>query len=214
MVLDNVDQDKQLDMFTGVRVDLLHKCLGRGSIVIIISRDKQILKAHGVDLIYQVKPLNDNDALLLFCKKAFKNNYIMSDFEKLTYDVLSHCKGVLHWRSVLTSLRENKSKSIMNVLRISFDQLEDTHKEIFLDIACFFNNNDVEYVKEVLNFRGFNPEYDLQVLIYKSLITMDWSIKMHDLLCDLDKCIVREKSPTKPWMCSRLWDFIDLHNVM
>ena len=75
-----------------------------------------------------------------------------------------------------------------------------------IDVCCLVLDvikliiNDVEYVKEVLNFRGFNPEYDLQVLIYKSLITMDWSIKMHDLLCDLDKCIVREKSPTKPWM--------------
>ncbi|RZC09272.1 TMV resistance protein N isoform E [Glycine soja] len=234
IVLDNADQDKQLDMFTGGRVDLLRKCLGRGSIVIIISRDKQILKAHGVDLIYQVKPLNYNDAVRLFCKKAFKNNYIMSDFENLTYDVLSHCQGhplaievlgsslfdkdVLHWRSALASLRENKSKSIMDVLRISFDQLEDTHKEIFLDIACFFNffnEDDVKYVKEVLDFRGFNPEYGLQVLVDKSLITMDsrW-IQMHDLLRDLGKYIVREKSPRKPWKWSRLWDFKDFLKVM
>ncbi|KAG4390262.1 hypothetical protein GLYMA_06G260100v4 [Glycine max] len=230
IVLDNVDQDKQLDMFTGGRNDLLRKCLGKGSIVIIISRDQQILKAHGVDVIYQVEPLNDNDALQLFCKKAFKNNYIMSDFEKLTSDVLSHCQGhplaievigsylfdkdFSHWRSALVSLRENKSKSIMNVLRISFDQLEDTHKEIFLDIACFFNDDDVEYVKEVLDFRGFNPEYDLQVLVDKSLITMDEEIGMHDLLCDLGKYIVREKSPRKPWKWSRLWDIKDFHKVM
>ena len=93
-----------------------------------------------------------------------------------------------NWRSALASLRVNKSKNIMNVLRISFDQLEDTHKEIFLDIACFFNDDDVEYVKEVLDFRGFNPEYDLQVLVDKSLITMDEEIGMHDLLCDLGSC--------------------------
>ncbi|RZC09178.1 TMV resistance protein N isoform B [Glycine soja] len=121
IVLDNVDQDKQLDMFTGGRVDLLRKCLGRGSIVIIISRDKQILKAHGVDVIYQVKPLNDEDAARLFCRKAFKSNYIVSDFEKMTGDALLHCQGhplaievlgsslfdkdVSHWRSALASLR-------------------------------------------------------------------------------------------------------------
>ncbi|KAH1247652.1 TMV resistance protein N [Glycine max] len=230
IVLDNVDHDKQLDMFTGGRVDLLRKCLGRGSIVIIISRDKQILKAHGVDLIYQVKPLNDNDALQLFYKKAFKNNYITSDFEKLTSDVLSHCQGhplaieilgsslfdkdVLHWRSALVSLKENKSKGIMDVLRISFDQLEDIHKEMFLDIACFFNRSDEKYVKEFLDFRGFNPEYGLQVFVDKSLITMDSMIRMHDLLCDLGKCIVREKSPMKPWKWSRLWNCKDLQKVL
>ncbi|KHN08368.1 TMV resistance protein N [Glycine soja] len=232
IVLDNVDQDKQLDMFTGGRNDLLRKCLGRGSIIIIISRDQQILKAYGVDDIYQVKLLNDNDALRLFCKKAFKNNYTMSDFEKLTSDLLSHCQGlplaievlgsslfdkdVFHWRSALVSLKENKSKSIMDVLRISFDQLEDTHKEIFLDIACFFNDEYVEHVKEVLDFRGFNPEYGLQVLVDKSLITIDDDdfIGMHDLLCDLSKSIVREKSPRKPWKWSRLWDVKDFHKVM
>ncbi|KAL5147550.1 TMV resistance protein N [Glycine soja] len=231
IVLDNVDQDKQLDMFTGGRNDLLRKCLGKGSIIIIISRDQQILKAHGVDVIYQVEPLNKNDAVRLFCKKAFNNNYIMSGFKKLTSDVLSHCQGlplaievlasslfdkdVFHWRSALVSLKENKSKSIMDVLRISFDQLEDTHKEIFLDIACFFNNDYVEAVKEVLDFRGFNPEYGLQVLVDKSLITMDEvRIEMHDLLCDLGKYIVREKSPRKPWKWSRLWDVKDFHKVM
>ncbi|XP_040872126.1 disease resistance protein RUN1 [Glycine max] len=230
IVLDNVDQDKQLDMFTGGRVDLLRKCLGRGSIVIIISRDKQILKAHGVDVIYQVKPLNDEDAARLFCRKAFKSNYIVSDFEKMTGDALLHCQGhplaievlgsslfdkdVSHWRSALASLRVNKSKNIMNVLRISFDQLEDTHKEIFLDIACFFNGRYVEGVKEVLDFRGFNLEYGLQVLIDKSFITATFKIHMHDLLCDLGKCIVREKSPTKPRKWSRLWDFKDFYKVM
>ena len=72
----------------------------------------------------------------------------------------------------------------------------------------------MEYVKEVLDFRGFNPEYDLQVLVDKSLITMDEvRIEMHDLLCDLGKYIVREKSPRKPWKWSRLWDVKDFLKV-
>ncbi|KAG5020608.1 hypothetical protein JHK87_016463 [Glycine soja] len=93
--------------------------------------------------------------------------------------------------------------------------LEDTHKEIFLDIACFFHGYNVEDVKEILDFRGFNPEYGLQVLVDKSLITMDGvGIEMHDLLCDLGKYIGREKSPRKPWKWSRLWDVKDFHKVM
>uniref|UniRef100_K7KXC5 Uncharacterized protein n=1 Tax=Glycine max TaxID=3847 RepID=K7KXC5_SOYBN len=72
----------------------------------------------------------------------------------------------------------------------------------------------VEGVKEVLDFRGFNLEYGLQVLIDKSFITATFKIHMHDLLCDLGKCIVREKSPTKPRKWSRLWDFKDFYKVM
>jgi len=74
----------------------------------------KILKAHGVDAIYQVKSLNDKDVVRLFCRKAFKSNYIVSDFEKMTCVVLSQCqchplaievldsslfdKDALHWR--------------------------------------------------------------------------------------------------------------------
>ena len=55
----------------------------------------------------------------------------------------------------------------MDVLRISFDQLEDTEKETFLDIACLFPNMTqliLKKLKEILSFRGFHPDYGLQVL--------------------------------------------------
>ena len=37
---------------------------------------------------------------------------------------------------------------------------------------------------------------------------------MHNLLSDLGKCIVREKSPKEPRKWSRLWDCEDLYKVM
>ena len=71
----------------------------------------------------------------------------------------------------------------MDVLRISFDQLEDTEKEIFLDIACLFYAwpyTTLEFVKEILDIRGFHPEYGLQFLADKSLITMEsGKVAMH-----------------------------------
>ncbi|WVZ01073.1 hypothetical protein V8G54_027142 [Vigna mungo] len=85
----------------------------------------------------------------------------------------------------------------MDTLRISYIQLEEKYKQTFLDIACFFNSYDEEYVKEILNFRGFHPEDSIQVLIDKSLITRGFlgSIHMHSLLVDLGRCIVRERLP-------------------
>nr|KYP55328.1 TMV resistance protein N [Cajanus cajan] len=231
IVLDNVDQDRQLSMFTGNRDSMLRECLGRGSRIIIISRDKHILRKHGVDDVYQVQPLNCEDATQLFYKYAFKGNHIMSDYEELTYDILSHVQGhplaiqvlgsslfdrnISQWKSALVRLKENKSDNIIDFLRLGFDELDNLEKEIFLDIACFFNNEKEESVMEILAFREFHPENGLQVLVDKSLITVeDGDIHMHDLLIDLGRCIVREKSPKEPIKWSRLWDYQDLHKVM
>ncbi|BAT92811.1 TMV resistance protein [Vigna angularis] len=234
IVFDNVDQVQQLRIFSGNRDNLLRECLGGGSRIIIVSRDEQILKIHGVDDIYQVGPLERNDAIQLFCRNAFKVNYILSDYEKLADKILSHVEGhplaietigsslfgrsLSQWKSVLEGLKENKSKNIMDILRISYIQLEEKYKQTFLDIACFFNSYDEECVKEILNFRGFHPEDSIQVLIDKSLITRDFydgmTIKMHSLLVDLGRCIVREVSPKEPIKWSRLWTRKDLHDAM
>ncbi|MED6157063.1 hypothetical protein PIB30_019899 [Stylosanthes scabra] len=88
-------------------------------------------------------------------------------------------------------------------------------KEIFLDIACFFSGNDETYVKGMLHIRGFHPEIGIRTLIDKSLITWDQSsIVMHDLLRELGRNIVREKSPKEPRKWSRLWDQKDLSDVL
>jgi len=167
----------------------------------------------------------------LFCRNAFKVNHILSDYEKLARDILSHAQGhslaievigsslfgrnVSQWRSALDKLRYNKSRDIMDVLRISFDQLEEEDKEIFLDIACFLHGLHEDYVKDVLNIRGFHPECGLQVLVNKSLIRYEHGeICMHSLLRDLGRCIVREKFPKEPIKWSRLWDEEDFHKVM
>ena len=231
VVLDNVDEVEQLRMFIGNRDTLLRECLGGGSKIVIISRDEHILRTHGVDDVYRVQPLRPQNAMTLFCRNAFKVNHILSDYEELAHDILSHAEGhplaievigsslfgrnVSHWRSALGRLRYNKSRNVMDVLRISFDQLEVEDKEIFLDIACFLHSNDENYVKEVLNIRGFHPECGLQVLVDKSLITYGYgNIYMHSLLRDLGRCIVKEKSPKEPLKWSRLWDYKDFQKAM
>ncbi|KAL3016987.1 hypothetical protein AAZX31_06G247800 [Glycine max] len=231
IVLDDVSQVEQLDKFTGGIEALLRECLGEGSRIIIISRNEHILRTHGVHHIYQVQPLNGDNAVQLFCKHAFKCDYIMSGYEMLTHDVLSHAQGhplaievmgkslvgqnVSQWKSTLVRLSEIKSKDIMDVLRISYDDLEEEHKKIFLDIACFFNGYLEQEVKEILDFREFDPEIGLQFLVDKSLMTIrEGRIKMHPLLMDLGRYVVREKSPKRPWKWTRLWHYRDLHKVM
>jgi hypothetical protein len=70
-------------------------------------------------------------------------------------------------------------------------------------------------VKKVLDIRGFHPEIGLRVLNNKSFITCENRIIfMHDLLKELGKSIVREKSPKEPRKWNRMWDYKDVHNVM
>jgi hypothetical protein len=119
------------------------------------------------------------------------------------------------WRSALARLRENPRPDIMDVLRISFDGLEHPEKDIFLDIACFYDRVNETYVKNILDIRGFHPEIGLRVLIDKSFITcVDGIIYMHDLFQELGKSIVREKSPREPRKWSRIWDYTDFYNIM
>ncbi|XP_057424062.1 disease resistance protein RUN1-like [Lotus japonicus] len=225
IVLDNVDV-KQLD-----KLAIKREWLGAGSRMIIISRDEHILIEYEVDKVYKVQLLDSEDAHQLFCRKAFKCNYITRDYMELTGEVLTYAKGlplaikvlgsflfgrdVCEWRSALVRLRENPEKDIMDVLRISYDALRDTEKEIFLDISCFFHGKLSSYVEDLLDIRGFYPKIGLRVLVEKSLIIIDQNgfIIMHDLLQELGRSIVREVSPKEPRKWSRLWDYEDLHNV-
>ncbi|CAK8577153.1 unnamed protein product [Lathyrus sativus] len=100
----------------------------------------------------------------------------------------------------------------MDVLRLSFDGLEETEKEIFLHIACFFKHRTQEYVMNILNCCGFQADIGLRVLVDKSLISLSEEIHMvimHGLLEELGKKIVKEKS--RKW--SRVWLHEHFYNV-
>ncbi|KAL1362168.1 hypothetical protein HN51_010443 [Arachis hypogaea] len=228
IVLDNVDERIQLE-----KLAIKRKRLGRGSRIIIVSRDEHLLREHGVDEVFKVPFLNDENALQLFCRTAFKCNHIAKDYESLTDSALEYANGlplaikvlgsylfgrnVSEWSSALVKLKEKPTKDIMDVLRISFDALDDMEKEIFLDISCFFLNgrDRGKYVKDILRIRGFHPDIGIRILIDKSLLIQRESwIEMHDLLRELGRSIVREKSPHEPRKWSRLWNQKDLSNVL
>ncbi|XLR13535.1 hypothetical protein S83_041473 [Arachis hypogaea] len=227
IVLDNVEKGIQLE-----KLAIKQEWVGPGSRIIIVSRDEHILREYGVDGVYKVQLLNYENALQLFCRKAFKCNHVAQDYRRLTNSALTYASGlplairvlgsflfgrnVSEWSSALVRLKENPTKDILDVLRISYDGLEEMEKEIFLDIACFFPSGKGKwYVKDILSIRGFQPDIGLRILIDKSLITYKRNfINMHDLLRDLGRSIVREKSPKEPRKWSRLWNQKDLSDVL
>ncbi|KAH0930402.1 hypothetical protein HID58_016129, partial [Brassica napus] len=63
------------------------------------------------------------------------------------------------------------------VLKFSYDALCDEDKDLFIYIACFFNDEWFERVEEFLAEKFSNVRYGLRVLADKSLISIDRGLK-------------------------------------
>ncbi|CAK8577205.1 unnamed protein product [Lathyrus sativus] len=225
IILDNVDHIEQLE-----KLAVHREWLGAGSRIIIISRDEHILIQYRVDAVYKVPLLDSINSLQLLCRKAFKLDHILNSHEGLVNGILHYANGlplaikvlgsflygrdVSEWSSALARLRESPEKNVMDVLRISFDDLRETEKEIFLHIACFFNMHTEKYVKSVLNCCQFHADIGLRVLIDKSLVsTKHGRIVMHNLLQELGRNIVKENTSKEPRKWRRLWFEKQLNDV-
>ncbi|XP_016651016.1 PREDICTED: disease resistance protein TAO1-like [Prunus mume] len=198
LVLDDVDDMEQLHKLVGA-------CdwFGVGSRIIITTRDKQLLTAHQANLIHEVKILDDPEALELFCWHAFKRSGpSLDDYVKLAESAIRYAQGLPLALKVLGSylcggsidkwqraLDGFQGTQIQEVLKISYNALDDRVKKVFLDIACFFKE--------------------------KALISVEGSyIQMHDLLEKMGKDIIEQESPTEPGGRSRLWFHEDVEHVL
>ncbi|XP_065631524.1 disease resistance protein Roq1-like [Quercus suber] len=146
LVLDDVNQLDQLNKLVGK-----HIWFGPGSRIILTTRDKHLLQTFGVDEIYEVDQLNDDEAIHLMSLKAFKKDHPPKDYLKLSKDFVYYAGGlplaveilgsffgriIDEWNSALDRLKEFPEPKILQVLKISFDGLHEVEKEIFLHIAC------------------------------------------------------------------------------
>lgn len=232
IILDDVDDLPQIEALVGGRPDKEKKItwLGRGSRVIITTRDDRLLKAWGVlgDNIYRVEEMTDDEASQLLCNKAFNQNDAPDDYKEISKRIVKYASGHPLALEVLSSnLRERNidecsaamdrvldgdpEKRVFDVLQISFEKLKYTEKKMFLDIACFFKGEDQDRVKKIFESCGFHPKIGIPDLIDKCLITIERNkLGMHDLLQQLGWHIVHQESPEQPGKRSRLW--VD-HNV-
>ncbi|KAK3220236.1 hypothetical protein Dsin_014206 [Dipteronia sinensis] len=224
IVLDDVNNAQHLKHLVGDR-----RWFGLGSRIIVTSRDMQVLK-NGVDGLYELKELNYHDALQLFSLNAFKQSYPVEEYVDLSNRVFSYAKGnplalkVLgcflqgrskqEWKSLLNKLKRCPNLDIQNVLRLSYDGLDDEEKEIFLDIACFFEGEDKDYVTAILDGYGLCTQIGICVLSDKCLITVTRNkILIHDLIQEMGRNIVLQESMKEPGERSRLWDPQDICNL-
>ncbi|KAG6696963.1 hypothetical protein I3842_09G175800 [Carya illinoinensis] len=226
LVLDDVNELGQLEKLAGDK-----NWFGSGSRIIITSRDQHVLDTHGVETKYQVGGLSHVDALQLLSWNAFKTSYPEKGYEELTNSVVQYAKGLplalvvlgshlygrskLEWKSAIREIQRSLHKEIYEILKISFDALEDNEKAIFLDIACFFNGEDKDYVTTNLEASDFDPVIGVQVLIERSLVIVyEKKLLMHDLIQLMGRNIVHQESPNEPGKRSRLWSHEDILHVL
>ncbi|CAL2278837.1 unnamed protein product [Prunus armeniaca] len=229
LVLDDVNQLDQLNKLVG-RSDWF----GSGSRIVLTTRDKHLLIAHQVNLIYEVEKLDHYESLKLFASwNSFsRNGDLKDDYAKLANKVVDYADGlplalmvlgshlcgrsIDQWKYALDGYRRVPNREIQEILKISYNALEDAVKEVFLDIACFFKGVGKDYVIEILEGCDLNPKYDLEVLVEKALIniTEEGRIWMHDLIEEMGKEVVRQESPTEPGKRSRLWFHENVYHVL
>ncbi|XP_073261928.1 TMV resistance protein N-like isoform X2 [Populus alba] len=222
LILDDVDDKNQLE-FLAVEPGWF----GPGSRIIITSRDTNVLTGNDDTKIYEAEKLNDDDALMLFIQKAFKNDQPAEDFVELSKQVVGYANGlplaievigsflyarsIPEWRGAINRMNEIPDGKIIDVLRISFDGLHESDKKIFLDIACFLMGFKIDRITRILESRGFHASIGIPVLIEKSLISVSRDqVWMHNLLQIMGKEIVRCESPEEPGRRSRLWTYEDV----
>ncbi|KAJ8759122.1 hypothetical protein K2173_004129 [Erythroxylum novogranatense] len=227
IVLDDVNNPRQIESLIG------DPCwFGSKSMIIITSRDKQVFEGRA-DFIYEVKLLNYDEALQLFNKRAFKQNYPRDNYASLSKSIMEYAQGnplalkVLgsalngknheEWESALTQLSKVQNKDIQQVLQISYNGLTRVEKDIFLDIACFFKHAGQTYVTEdilrkIYKNSGLDIDITLSVLADKCLVTSKYPLNMHDLLQEMGKEIVRQEAKCS-YQRSRLWDPQDIYEI-
>jgi len=225
LVLDDVNDVRQFQHLIEVPL------IGAGSVVVVTSRDKQVLK-NVADEIYEVEELNSHEALQLFSLNAFKGNHPPKAYMELSITAINYAKGnplalqVLgsylfdkgrhFWESQLNEIESFPELNIYDLLRIGFDALRDNNtKSIFLDIACFFRGHQVDFVKRILDGCGFKTDIGFSVLIDRCLIKIsDDKVEMHDLLQEMAHEVVRKESLNELGGQSRLWSPKDVYQVL
>ena len=104
LVLDDVNKLGQLNKLVAK-----HNWFGRGSRVIITTRDVHLLMTRKVDGIYEIEGLNYDEAFHFFNSKAFDKEHPTEDYLKLSQAFIHYANGLPLAIEVLGSFLYNRS---------------------------------------------------------------------------------------------------------
>lgn len=179
-----------------------------------------------------MKELVHDDALRLFSRHAFGGDHPHESHTELACKTIKYARGVplalevlgryLYgkrrevWENAKSKWETALPKGIQDALKISYDGLDDKEQNIFLDIACFFIDEDRDTATKFLDDCEFFATSAIEVLVDKHLITISVrnKIKMHDLLRAMGREIVRQESTNDPGKRSRLWHHKEVYKIL
>ncbi|XP_056172852.1 disease resistance protein RPV1-like isoform X2 [Syzygium oleosum] len=218
LLLDDVHEKNHVDALVGE-----HDWFGKGSKLIITTRNKEVLDVHKVDDCYELMGMDRDQSLQLFSKHAFRRDSPLDEYINQSHRAMCTAGGLplalevigsvlsgknkKEWEATLKMLESVPDGKVQSKLKISYDALNDRQKHIFLDIACIFIGYDKKIVVHYWDESKF-PEVALEVLQNMSLIKIVEYNKvwMHDQLRDLGREIVRQESKMKIEKQRRVWD--------
>ncbi|VYS62975.1 unnamed protein product [Arabidopsis thaliana] len=151
ILLDDVDNLEFLKTLVGKA-----EWFGSGSRIIVITQDRQLLKAHEIDLIYEVKLPSQGLALKMICRSAFGKDSPPDDYRELAVEVVelagnlplglsvlgSSLKGrdKDEWEKMMPRLRKDSDDKIEEILRVGYDRL-------LIDKESFKGMRNLQYLK-------------------------------------------------------------------
>ncbi|ERN15266.1 hypothetical protein AMTR_s00056p00218850 [Amborella trichopoda] len=231
VVFDDIDDDKQLEKLAGNR-----DWYCQGSRIIITTRDEHVLNVHNrVDSnhVYKLEALDHIQSLELFSWCAFQRNQPIPEFVQLSKDVISIACGlplalevlgcylcdklnIEEWEEAILNLKRIPANDVMRKLRISYDDLSEEEKHIFLDIACFFIGEKRDYTIHIWKGCGFPASISIKKLLQRLLVKINDSdrLQMHDQLRDTGRRIVELENLDNHGKRSRLWFRGDVITVL
>ncbi|KAL6316902.1 hypothetical protein AAG906_023557 [Vitis piasezkii] len=182
---------------------------GQGSRIIVTTRDQRLF-SHGVKY-YEVTKFNDDEAFKFLKHHSLKYKLLENDLQELSREIIFYAKGLPLALRVLGSLLFGMNKDdtpnieIQEVLRLSYDRLDDEEKNIFWILhvslkegqrSCGGNTKGLWLLCKIWN----------KTLINKSLITINFpnKLEMHDLIQEMGKA----------GRLSRLWKHEDIFDVL
>ncbi|PUZ71194.1 hypothetical protein GQ55_2G294900 [Panicum hallii var. hallii] len=140
-----------------------------GSRVIITTRIEEVASIAEDGCKIKLEPLNDHDAWLLFCMKAFpktKNHICPPELHQCGKDIVEKCDGLPLALVAIGSLLTLKKKSVKD-WRVFYNQL----------IWELHNNESLNHVEKILNLSyKYLPDYLKNCFLYFALFPEDYPI--------------------------------------